>query len=189
MKIRTATPADAKRISEIYAPYVEGTSISFELTAPDEKEMRSRIENTLKDYPYIVAEDDDGVVRGYAYAGKLRVRAAYIHCAETSIYVDREYRQSGIGRALYEELEKRILRQNVYVLFAGITYTTKENDPYVTDDSIRFHKKLGYTYTGEFPQCGYKFGNWYGVCWYEKNLCERPEIVKPFVPFSEIESE
>ena len=157
MKIRTATPADAKRISEIYAPYVENTSISFELKAPGEDEMRSRIEATLKDYPYIVAEDDNGVVRGYAYAGKFRVRAAYIHCAETSIYVDSEYRQSGIGRALYEELEKRILKQNVYVLFAGITYTEKENDPYVNDDSIRFHKKLGYTYNYVVVQQHYAY--------------------------------
>jgi len=189
MIIRIATPADAERIAKIYKPYVDDTAISFELTAPDADEMKSRIASTLKYYPYLVAEDEEGVVRGYAYAGKFRPREAYIHSVETSIYVDLSYRQSGIGKALYQKLEEILLRQNIYVLYANITFTTDLNDSHVNDDSIRFHEKLGYELVGKHSRCGYKFGNWYGVCWLEKNLCDRPETVNPFIPFSEISGE
>jgi len=43
---------------KIYAPYVENTAISFEYEVPSVEEFRGRIENTLKKYPYLVAEID-----------------------------------------------------------------------------------------------------------------------------------
>ena len=186
MKIRVAVPGDAKRIAEIYKPYVDDTAISFELTAPEEEEMEARIVATLKNYPYLVAEDENGVVVGYAYAGKFRPREAYIHSVEMSIYIDRNCRRAGIGKALYAELEKILLRQNIYVVYANITFTDDPKDTHVNDDSVRFHEKLGYEFVGKHNRCGYKFGNWYGVCWLEKNLCDRPDVVSPFVSFAEI---
>lgn len=186
MKIRVATPADAERIAEIYGPYVENTAITFEYKAPDASEMAKRIAKTLETYPYLVSEDDDGIVRGYTYAGRFRVREAYDHCVEMSLYVDIDYRKSGIGRALYAEIEKLLLMQNIYVVYANVTFTNDKEDTHVTDDSIKFHKKLGYELIGKHADCGYKFGNWYGVCWLEKNLSERPEVVEPFIPFPRI---
>ena len=41
MNIRVATPADAEAITAIYAPVVENTSISFELSPPGIDEMRN----------------------------------------------------------------------------------------------------------------------------------------------------
>ena len=189
MRIRIATPADADRITEIYKPYVDDTAISFELSAPGADEMRSRIEATLKNYPYLVVEDENGVVRGYSYAGKFRPREAYIHSVETSIYIEKDYRQSGMGKALYAKLEEILLKQNIYVLYANITFSDDTSDPHVNDDSVKFHKKLGYELVGKHSRCGYKFGNWYGVCWLEKNLCDRPMSVQSFIPFSEIAHE
>jgi hypothetical protein len=46
-------------------PIVESTSITFEENVPSVDEMRARIENTLRVYPWIVAEDA-GTVLGYA---------------------------------------------------------------------------------------------------------------------------
>ena len=77
--IRSATKNDAERLLEIYAYYVENTAISFEYETPDLSEFRSRIEDTLKKYPYLVLEAD-GVIKGYAYAGVFKGRAAYDHC-------------------------------------------------------------------------------------------------------------
>lgn len=37
MKIRVATREDAKKLVEIYAPYVEKTAITFEYTVPTVK--------------------------------------------------------------------------------------------------------------------------------------------------------
>ena len=29
---------------------------------------------------------------------------------------------------------------------------------------------MGYRLTGSFPNCGFKFGRWYGMVWMEKRL-------------------
>ena len=76
MVIRIAEEADAEKLLEIYAPYVEKTAITFEYTVPSLEEFRERIRETLKKYPYLIAEKD-GEVLGYAYTGAFGKRAAY----------------------------------------------------------------------------------------------------------------
>ena len=76
IQIRPAVPADALALLAIYAPYVAQTAITFEYDVPTETEFACRIADTLKKYPYLVAEQD-GVPVGYAYAGKFHDRAAY----------------------------------------------------------------------------------------------------------------
>lgn len=87
--IRTAKEEDAERLLEIYAPYVTDTAITFEYEVPTIDEFQQRINNTLKKYPYLVAEDENGNVMGYAYASAFKGRAAYdwasrdLHLCET----------------------------------------------------------------------------------------------------------
>ena len=183
MEIRLATVVDAEEILAIYAPYVRNTAITFEYDVPDIGEFRSRIETTLKNYPYLVAVEKGRIV-GYAYAGAFRKRAAYQHSAEMSIYLDEQCRQKGIGTLLYQELEKRLLEQNVFSVYAGVTASDRKDDAFLTDASIRFHEKMGYAKIGEYHLCGYKFDQWYNVAWFEKTLGIRPEKPAPFIPFS-----
>ena len=184
MEIRIATIHDADAIQKIYAPYVMNTAISFEYEPPDSEELVRRINSTLKDYPYLVAVVD-GKIAGYAYAGAYRSRRAYMHTAETSIYVEASKRGKGIGRRLYEELEKKLIPQNVFVLYACVTTTDRNDDEHSTDASIRFHEQMGYSMIGRNDCCGYKFGKWYSVVWMEKVIAERPENPEEFTPFSE----
>ena len=101
MTVRSATTADAARLLEIYSWYVKNTAITFEYDAPDAGQYKERIRNILKDFPFLVAEED-GKIIGYAYAGRVRTRAAYQHCVETSVYISRAQRRSGAGRLLYD---------------------------------------------------------------------------------------
>lgn len=57
MNIRVATSAGAGAITAIYAPVVEDTSLSFEVSPPGVDEMRSRIVKALPDLPWLVSED------------------------------------------------------------------------------------------------------------------------------------
>lgn len=184
MEIRVATEEDASSLLEIYKPYVENTAITFEYVSPSEEEFRSRIRNTLRNYPYLVAEEN-GRILGYAYASVFHGREAYQHSVETSIYVAMEERGRGIGAVLYGVLEEWLKMQRVYNLYACITYADRE-DTYVTDGSIRFHEKCGYTIVGRHQLSGYKFDRWYGVLWMEKMIGERPRIAETFIPFCEI---
>ena len=82
--IRNASLADAPRILEIYAWYVEHTVITFEYDVPSLEEFEGRMRRTMQKYPYLVIERD-GRVEGYAYAGPFVGRAAYDWACELTI--------------------------------------------------------------------------------------------------------
>lgn len=181
--IRTATVEDAPKLLAIYAPYVTETAVTFEYDIPTEEDFAGRIRHILQKYPYFVAEQN-GEILGYAYAGAFRQRAAYGWAVETSIYIRKDRRKSGLGRALYEALEKALQCQNVLNVYACIT-CSEEEDPYVTRNSIQFHEHMGYEMVGEFSKCGYKFDRWYSVVWMVKYLGEHTQMPKPVVPYLE----
>ena len=187
MKIRLVVPEDAGKLLEIYTPYVRETAITLEQNVPSADEFRTRIENTLKNYPYLVAEED-GIVVGYAYGSSFHSRESYKHSAEVSIYVDREYHGQGIGKMLYQTLEEMLPRQNVFILHACIV-DPEVPDEYVTNDSKYFHTKMGYTPEGKHDRCAFKFERWYSVIWMEKVIAERPEMPEAFIPRSELGGE
>lgn len=168
VRIRSASPEDAAALAAIYAYYVEQTAVSFEYDAPTAEEFRSRIEKTLQNYPYLVLEED-GVIRGYAYAGPFKERAAYRFSCELTVYVDRGERGRGFGRLLYAALEEKLKEMGIRNLYACIG-DPDEEDEYLTRDSERFHRRMGFARVGEFRHCGYKFGRWYNMIWMEKML-------------------
>ena len=177
--IRVATPDDAKALLALYAPYVEQTAITFEYEVPSVEEFRERIKHTLERYPYLVAEMD-GTPVGYAYVSPFKERAAYDWAVETSIYVGMEYKRLGIGRKLYDELERILKQQGILNVNACIAYP-REEDEHLTMDSVHFHERLGYRMVGCFHDCGYKFDRWYDMVWMEKMIGEhisgQPDIV------------
>lgn len=186
MNIRIASPDDAEKILEIYATYVTDNAVSFEYGVPSVEDFQKRIENTLKEYPYLAAEEDGQIV-GYAYAGPFHSREAYKHSAELSIYIKKEYHGRGIGRSLYKKLEEILSAQNVFTACACIAVPEVE-DEYLTYASELFHEKVGYHTVGKHENCGYKFGRWYSMIWMEKEIKERVGNPEPFIPFSEIQS-
>lgn len=168
--IRSAKIADAEDLLAIYAPYVTDTAITFEYDVPSIEDFRSRIENTLAKYPYLVAEQD-GKILGYAYAGVFKGRAAYDHCVETSIYVDMSCHGKGIGKALYASLEEHLKQQGILNVNACISWIDTPNE-YLTHQSPKFHAHLGYEKVAHFHLCGYKFGKWFDMIWMEKMIGE-----------------
>lgn len=187
IEIKIAAPSDAEALLHIYAPYIKNTAVTFEYEVPSVEEFRKRIVHTLKKYPYLLAVQGDEIL-GYAYAGPLHVRAAYAWSAETSIYVKKDHKRKGTGRALYEALEYVLKKQNVINSNACIAYPERE-DQFLTRDSVNFHSRLGYQKVAEFHQCAYKFGTWYNMVWMEKFLSEHPKKPQDFRPFEEVRKE
>ena len=166
MTVRSATTADAARLLEIYSWYVKNTAITFEYEVPSLKEFEGRVAHTLERFPWLVLEED-GVIRGYAYAGLFRTRAAYAHCCELSIYLDRDEKGRGYGRKLYEAMEDELRARGFLNLYACIGDPITE-DEYLTRNSEQFHRHMGFTKIGTFHRCGRKFGRWYNMIWMEK---------------------
>ncbi len=188
IKIRTACPEDAGQIRGIYAHYVLHTAITYEVEVPTLEEMRARIENTLRKYPYFAAEEK-GKILGYAYAGPFKQRAAYDWSVETSIYVSKDARGRGIGKRLLDSLEETLRRQNILNVNACIAVPGEKEDQYLTFDSVRFHEKKGYLTVGTFHNCACKFDRWYNMIWMEKMLGGHTVPPAPVIPFPDLETE
>lgn len=156
--IRVAAAADAGRIAAIYAPYVTDTAISFEEMPPDNAEIERRMEAA---HLWLV-DENDGDIRGYAYGTPWRSRHAYRFTVETTVYVASEHHGRGIGRALYTELLDRLTDLGYVTAVAGITLPN--------DQSVEFHRVLGFSYVGTFPKVGFKFETWYDTGWMSRPL-------------------
>ena len=183
--IRPARPEDAPTLLAIYAPYVRETAITFEYEVPSLDEFTRRIERTLQRYPYLVAQSG-GEVLGYAYAGPFKERAAYDWSVETTIYLRQDQRGRGLGRTLYQALERCLAAQHIQNLNACIADPAQAGDPYLTGASAAFHARMGYQLVGRFHKCGYKFGRWYDMIWMEKFFGGHPEQPPEVVPFSKL---
>ena len=184
VRIRTASVQDARDLLGIYAPYVTDTAITFEYDVPTVEEFATRIGNTLKKYPYVVALAGKEIV-GYAYAGHFQTRAAYQWAVETAIYVRRDGRRMGVGRRLYDALEQALRAQGILNMNACIAYPCAE-DAYLTRDSVLFHERLGYRLVGQFQACGYKFDRWYDMVWMEKHIGAHVSPQAPVKRFDEV---
>ncbi|QQS42671.1 MAG: N-acetyltransferase [Acidobacteriota bacterium] len=158
MDIRHATKKDAAQIAEIYNYYVTHTHHTFETEPVEASEMEARIEEVSNGYPFLVAVDD-GNILGYAFAAQFKLRQAYEHSAEVSIYVKNDAKQRGIGTRLYDRLFTELNETLTHAILAGIALPN--------DASIAFHEKLGFKKVAHFREVGYKIGRWVDVGYWE----------------------
>lgn len=152
--IRAVDAPDLPRLTEIYAHAVLNGTGTFEITPPDEAEMARRVAAlTRPGYPYIVAEDGEGAILGYAYAGPFRARPAYRWSVENSIYIAPEARGQGAGRALLLRLVELCEAAGFRQMIAVIGDSDNAS-------SIRLHERAGFRTIGIFGKAGFKFGRW-----------------------------
>lgn len=151
MVLSIVTPADAAALAEIYNPYIEHTTISYEFEPVSAEEMARRIERITAAHPWIKAEED-GVLLGYAYGSEYRSRPAYQWDAEVTVYVRQDRRTRGVGYALYTRLLEILREQNYVNLYALIDH------PNVASEGL--HARCGFTNTAVLPKTGFKNGAW-----------------------------
>jgi phosphinothricin acetyltransferase len=161
VRIRRARAGDATAIAAIYAPIVRDTAISFEIDPPNADEMARRIETQGGATPWLVCERD-GDLRGYAYAGSHRARAAYRWSVDVSVYVDPAARGRRVATALYEALLTTLEIQGFHRAYAGITLPNPA--------SVILHERMGFAALGVYREVGYKCGAWHDVGWWERAL-------------------
>lgn len=175
--IRFAAAKDAAELLEVYAPYVTGTTVSFEYEVPAVEEFRRRVEETSARYPYLVWEED-GALLGYAYAHPYAARPAYQWSAELTVYLRQAVSRRGLGSRLYGALMELLRLQGVRNVYGCVT---AENTA-----SVAFHHALGFREAGRFSQVGYKLGRWLDVLWLEKAIASGGEP-QPLVSFPQVD--
>ena len=164
--IRPARRADAERIAEIYAGYVETSVSTFEEQAPTAARMQHRMEAAPR-LPWLVALDAHGDVVGYTYASRHHVRSAYRWSVNCSIFLHQSAQGRGLASALYDEIIHAVRDLGYVSLFAGITLPN--------DASVALHERLGFQPVAVFPNSGFKLGAWHDVGWFWLPLRDPPQ--------------
>jgi len=112
-------------------------------------------------YRILVAERD-GSTLGWANSRRFHERAAYDPTIETSIYLDPAARGQRVGTALYGALFDLLQGEDIHRAIGGITLPN--------DASVALHQKFGFTSVGVMREVGRKFGRWWDVGWFQKEL-------------------
>lgn len=163
-----------------------------EISPADEARDRTNAAMKQNGANLIVAAKQSGVnlkhgqILGYAYASVFKERAAYDWSAECSVYVSRNVRALGIGRLLYEALQRALRAQNIVDMNACIACG---DDEYLNDASVRFHERMGFRFVGRFERCAYKFGRWYDMAWMQKPIGEHLQNQPAMRPFARFRDE
>ena len=175
--LRLAIPSDAEGILNIYAPYIESTSFTFETETPTVEEFAERISTYLLNWPWLVCEID-GIIAGYAYATRHRERTAYQWCTESSVYIHKDYQRAGIAKALYIALFEVLKKQEFRNVYAVINLPNEK--------SVAFHESCGFKYFATYEKVGYKLGKWKNVGWWRLIINEYGDEPEAPIKFSDI---
>jgi len=179
MRIKLANAGDAAGVLGVYAPVITDTVISFELAIPSVEEMAARIRERWPAHPWLVAEEEGGVV-GYAYAGRFSGRAAYDWSVEVSVYIAAAARGRHVGRSLYTALFGVLAAQGYRRAMAGSTLPNPA--------SVGLHDSMGFSPVGVYRAVGWKHGSWHDVGWWQRPLIEGDEPPTAPIPLDKLPS-
>jgi phosphinothricin acetyltransferase len=179
VRVRLARAGDGDALAALYAPMVTETAVTFELEPPSGAEMARRVAATLPSHPWLVIDDETGVL-GYAYAHRFHERAAYDWSVETSIYIDASQRGRGVGRSLYTALITVLRAQGYRQAVAGIALPNPA--------SVKLHEAVGFEHVGDYHRVGWKHGAWHDVGMWALDLQPDGGSPSPAVPVGAIPS-
>ncbi|MFT7559732.1 MAG: L-amino acid N-acyltransferase YncA [Flavobacteriales bacterium] len=161
--IRKVLDKDIRSITDIYNYYISETVVTFETETITPNVMAGRISNIqANELPWLVAEDEQGKVIGYAYADKWKDRFAYRFSIEVTVYLSPDTSGKGVGTKLYEALFNELRLRSVRSVIACIALPNPA--------SIRLHEKFGLKKVGHFKEVGYKFDQWLDVAYWQGGL-------------------
>jgi L-amino acid N-acyltransferase YncA len=160
--IREAGEADLPVILAIYNDAVRNTTAVWNDREVDIENRRALLlDRRARNFPFLVA-DEDGRVVGYASFGDFRPFDGYRHTVEHSIYVNRDFRRQGVGRALMPPLIEAARVLEKHAMIGGIDAANVA--------SIRLHQKFGFVEVARMPEVGTKFGRWLDLVFMQKML-------------------
>jgi phosphinothricin acetyltransferase len=160
---RLATVADAAAIAAIYNEGIADRIATFETEPRSAETIAAQITDKGDRFPTIVAERDGRIV-AWATAGAYRSRPAYAGVAEHSVYVARDARGSGAGRAALEAFCRAYAERGFWKVVSRIF---PENVA-----SLSLHERCGFRVVGVYTRHGKLEGEWRDCVIVERMLDE-----------------
>ncbi len=152
IEIREATIDDVEAMRGLVNDEIRNDVNVWDETPRTSAQMRAWLSERLDSGMAVLVATRAGGVIGYAGYGPFRPHSGYIHTVEHSVYVDREERGSGAGRALLRALVKIAEERGVHAMIGGIEAGNAA--------SIHIHNEMGFVETGRMPEVGKKFDRW-----------------------------
>ncbi|WP_329417069.1 GNAT family N-acetyltransferase [Streptomyces sp. NBC_00704] len=179
VQVRPGVEADLDALTSLYNHYVRETAITFDTVAFTPEERRPWLLSHPEDGPYrlLVATETDSQdiprtsqpapgtspnILGYATSSPYRPKAAYSTSVEVTVYVAPHAGRRGIGTLLYRALFDALAGEDLHRAYAGIAQPNEA--------SARLHERFGFRPVGTYREVGRKFGRYWDVAWYEKEL-------------------
>ena len=132
---------DWPSVARIYSEGIETGHATFEHTVPSYEDWNSSHLETCR----IVAENE-GEILGWAALSPVSGRCVYGGVAEVSIYIGKNARGKGVGKALMQTLIEHSEKEGLWTLQSGIFTENK--------GSIILHEKVGFRYLGKRERIG-----------------------------------
>ena len=159
MRIREAVRADLPVVAGIYEREAREGHATFDVEGRPMDLWQEKLDATGDHF--LVAEEN-GVVMGWASSAVFRLKPAYVHTRETTVYVAPQAQGRGVGRALYDDLLARLGDEGVRVVVAGVALPNP--------GSLALHAACGFEEVGVMRQVGRKFDRWIDLAWLQKVL-------------------
>lgn len=160
--MRLAEPRDAEAIRAIYNLEVRESTVTFDLVPRTLDQQLEWLAEHSGGRPAVVAVDRAGEVMGFGSLTPYKERPAYAPTVEDSVYVHRDQRGNGVGRALLAELLRLAETYGYHSVVARIVGGH--------DASISLHAAHGFELVGVEREVGRKLGRWLDVVIMQKML-------------------
>lgn len=161
--IRPARADDLPALTELYNHYIRETPTTFDLEPFTVEERRPWFDGFAETGRHrLWVSESAGRPSGFASSRQFRPKAAYDTTVETTIYLAPEAMGAGLGHRLYGALFDAIAGEDVHRAVGGVTLPNPA--------SIALHRRFGFEPVGIFEQVGYKFGRYWDVQWFQKEL-------------------
>jgi phosphinothricin acetyltransferase len=162
--VRPCIEGDLEQLNDIYNHYVATSAATFDLDPIPMDVRREWFGHYAETGPHrlLVAVEAEEVL-GYATSSKVRPKPAYVTSVETTIYLAPDVTGRGVGSVLYDALFRALEGEDVHRAYAGITDIPNPA-------SVALHERFGFHAVGTFREQGRKFGRYWDVQWFEKDL-------------------
>jgi phosphinothricin acetyltransferase len=161
LAIRLARPGDAEAIRAIYNLEITESTVTFDLVPRSLADQHAWLAEHDGVHPAVVA-DLLGEVVGFGSLAPYRSRPAYATTVEDSVYVRRDARGLGCGRAILAELVRMATLHGFHAVMARIVGGHEA--------SIGLHRACGFELVGIEREVGRKFGRWLDVALMQRLL-------------------
>lgn len=150
-----------RAVVSIFNHYVQNSFAAY-FDAPFGNEFFDLLLEMCRADGALVAETASGEVVGFALVRAFHPAPAFKQTAEISYFLSPAHTRKGLGTLLLDHIIRMARSQGVTCLVASVSSRNRE--------SLAFHERNGFTECGHLREVGIKFGERFGVVWFQRHL-------------------